>query len=358
MSADHNLVSELSNIAKMGSSPKRAEILSHVTDLFVLRGSQLSEDEIELFDDVIIRLTIEIEAAARVLLSTRLAPIPNAPKRTIHKLAFDDVIEVAGPVLSQSVRLTEAALIENAKLKGQGHMLAISRRGTLGEAVTDILIERGDQQVLLSTAKNVGARISIAGFSLLAERSKTDEALAICVGERQDVPPPVFRQLVERASEIVRARLTASHPGLSKLVEETVAEVAHRIEKNVLEKPALPTDVKELKLCKVARSGTFTDLTLALARACQMPVVFVENAMRQRRSEALLLLAKAHGISWSTVKIILEMRAKHGLIPYNEIAQCRLGFERIEPNMAQQILSFYRTREDTSDISHPLPTRH
>jgi uncharacterized protein (DUF2336 family) len=86
-------------------------------------------------------------------LSIRLAPIANAPPRTIHKLAFDDEIEVAGPVLSQSERLTEAALIESAKLKGQDHMLAISRRRTLGEAVTDILIERGDQQVLLSTAQ-------------------------------------------------------------------------------------------------------------------------------------------------------------------------------------------------------------
>ena len=165
MSADQNLVGELMNIAKIGPSARRAEILSHVTDLFVLEGSRLSEDEIALFDDVILRLTVEIETRARALLSMRLAPIPHAPPRTIHKLAFDDEIEVAGPVLSQSERLTEAALIESAKLKGQDHMLAISRRRTLGEAVTDILIERGDQQVLLSTAQNAGAKISVASFS-------------------------------------------------------------------------------------------------------------------------------------------------------------------------------------------------
>jgi uncharacterized protein DUF2336 len=367
MSADQNLVGELMNIAKIGPSARRAEILSYVTDLFVLRESRLSEDEIALFDDVILRLTVEIETRARALLSMRLAPIPNAPPRTIHKLAFDDEIEVAGPVLSQSERLTEAALIESAKLKGQDHMLAISRRRTLGEAVTDILIERGDQQVLLSTTQNAGAKISVAGFSRLASRSDTDEALTICVGERQDIPPQVFRQLIERASEIVRTKLRASHPGLSELIEETVAEVAQRIER--MENPVLPTvnegephridNIKDLKLRKVAQSGTLNDLTLILAKVCQMPVVFVENAMQQRRSEALLLLTKAHGISWSTVKMILERRAEQGLIPYNEIAQCRLGFERIEPKTAQHILSFYRTREDIPDASHtPSPTKH
>jgi uncharacterized protein (DUF2336 family) len=369
MSAEHNLVGELMNIAEIGPSARRAEILSYVTDLFVLRGSRLSEDEIALFDDVILRLTVEIETRARALLSMRLAPIPHAPPRTIHKLAFDDEIEVAGPVLSQSERLTEAALIESARLKGQDHMLAISRRRTLGEAVTDILIERGDQQVLLSTTQNTGAKISVAGFSRLAGRSQADEALAICVGERQDIPPQTFRQLIERASEIVRMKLRVAHPGLSELIEETVAEVAQRIEKNVMENPAPPTlnegehhkidTVKDLELCKVARSGTLTDLTRTLARRCQMPVVFVENAMQQRRSEALLLLTKAHGISWSTVKIILEMRAKHGLIPYNEIAQCRLGFERIEPKTAQNIISFYRAREDAADARRvPSPTKH
>jgi uncharacterized protein (DUF2336 family) len=369
MSADQNLVGELMNIAKIGPSARRAEILSHVTDLFVLRGARLSEDEIALFDDVILRLTVEIEIRARALLSMRLAPIPHAPPRTIHKLAFDDEIEVAGPVLSQSERLTEAALIESAKLKGQDHMLAISRRRTLGEAVTNLLIERGDHQVLLSTTQNAGAKISIAGFSRLASRSETDEALTICVGERQDIPPHVFRQLIERASEIVRTKLRASHPRLSELIEETVAEVAQRIERKLRENPVLPTvnegephkidNIKDLKLRQVAQSGALNDLKLTLAKVCQMPVVFVENAMQQRRSEALLLLTKAHGISWSTVKMILERRAEHGLIPYNEIAQCRLGFERIEPKTAQHILSFYRMREDMANARHaPSPTKH
>ena len=63
-----------------------------------------------------------------MLLAQRLAPIPKAPPKIIHTLAFDDLIEVAAPVLSQSERLDDAALMENARNKSQGHLLAISNR--------------------------------------------------------------------------------------------------------------------------------------------------------------------------------------------------------------------------------------
>jgi uncharacterized protein (DUF2336 family) len=38
--------------------------------------------------------------------------------------------------LSQSPRLNDSDLVENARIKGQGHMLAISLRRHLSEAVT------------------------------------------------------------------------------------------------------------------------------------------------------------------------------------------------------------------------------
>ena len=42
--------------------------------------------------------------------------------------------------------------------------------------------ERGDQQVVLSTAKNAGARFSGKGFAIMIKRSHGDDQLAACVG--------------------------------------------------------------------------------------------------------------------------------------------------------------------------------
>src|SRR5580658_6204916 len=160
MSVNQKIIGEVESAIANGSYGRRAEILGRVTDLFIAGATHLSDEEVALFDDVITRLAVEIEVSTRALLSIRLAPIPNAPPRTIRTLAFDDAIEVAEPVLRQSPRLSDADLVENARIKGQGHMLAISRRNHLSELVTNVLVERGDQPVLMSTIENRGAKFS------------------------------------------------------------------------------------------------------------------------------------------------------------------------------------------------------
>ena len=205
-----------------------------MTDLFIAGATRLSDEEVALFDDVIMRLAVEIEISARALLSIRLAPIPTHRLETIRTLAFDDAIEVAAPVLSQSPRLSDSDLVENARIKGQGHMLAISRRSHLSEAVTDVLVERGDQLVLMSTVENRGAKLSDAGFSILVQRTVGDEEMAVRIAERPEIPPHLFRQLLARASLSVREKFTAIHPELSREIHEVVEEVSSRIESEAL----------------------------------------------------------------------------------------------------------------------------
>jgi hypothetical protein len=68
----------------------------------------------------------------------------------------------------------------------------------LSEAVTDILVERGDQLVALSTARNRGAKISDFGFSTLVRRAEGDDPLATCVGARPEIPPHLFVKLSQQ----------------------------------------------------------------------------------------------------------------------------------------------------------------
>jgi uncharacterized protein (DUF2336 family) len=333
-------------------------LLRHVTDLFILAPNQYSEEEIALFDDVFNRLAVEIEISARALLAVRLAPIPNAPPKIIRALAFDDAVEVACPVLVQSELLDDPALVENAQKKGQEHLLAISRRRSVSEAVTDVLVERGDQQVVLSTAKNRGARFSDAGFAMLVQRSDGDDRLAECVGARPDIPPYLFLRLLAKASQHVRAKLEAEHPQAKREVRQVVGEVAGRIQAEAFaEAPACVEawaaveplyrsgQLDDDTLRAFAEDGRLTETTAALALMCQLPVPFVERVMGQERSETVLVLARAIGLSWSTVKAILLLRAGRRLIPADEIAQCLASFERLRRATAQEIVAFYQARE-------------
>ncbi len=138
-----------------------------------------------MFDDVSdATSSTPFESKARARLAQRIAPLPNAPSNVIHMLAFDDDIEVAGSVLSLSERLDERDLLISAGTKSQKHLFAISKRRTLSEAVTNVLVERGDCDVIHSVVKNSGARFSDAGFRLLVNRAAHDDALATQVGLR------------------------------------------------------------------------------------------------------------------------------------------------------------------------------
>ncbi len=217
-----SLIDDLERALTHGTDAHRVEMLSRITDLFFAGAFQYSPNQISLFDEVIGKLAATIEPMARAKLAARLAPLGNAPSGVVRMLAFDDHIEVARPVLSRSKCLNDSDLIENANSKSQQHLLAISERKNVSEAVTDVLVTRGDQQVACSVSKNPSARISYAGFHTLLKRSIGDDKLAILVGTRSDLPRQHFLRLIDKASTAVRAKLMAENLGDSSTVKGVV----------------------------------------------------------------------------------------------------------------------------------------
>src|ERR1043165_8525662 len=207
-----SLLDELQSTLAHGTVARRVETLRRVTDLFINGAVDYSDEQVGLFDDVFQCLIDQIETSARMLLPTPLAPIATAPPLTIRALAFDDIIEVAGPVLSQSARLDDKTLIENARSKSQAHLLAISHRKQLSGAVTDVLVQRGNDEVVQSTVNNPGAEFTERGFTRLVNRAENDDDLATCVGLRPGIPRHLYLKLVAKASDTVRERLEAANP--------------------------------------------------------------------------------------------------------------------------------------------------
>src|SRR5580658_1952891 len=237
MGAAISLIPELEHVLQHGSRQKRAEALRRVTALFLDGAGSYSDAHVELFDDVFALLIDEIENKARAELSYCLAPVGNAPIKVLRILANDDDIAVAGPVLKLAPRLAEADLVDLAKTKSQAHLQAISARPALGEAVTDVLVRRGDREVARCVADNRGARISQDSFVSLVRRAEDDGVLAEKVGLRPDIPEPMFRELLIKATAVVRNRLlvaaTASgkaeiHRVLAKVSKEVGARVGPR----------------------------------------------------------------------------------------------------------------------------------
>src|SRR3954467_15430459 len=212
MNLENGLIDTLEGALSSRQLSKRAELLVHVADLFEFGSGKFTDEQIDLFDEVMSRLLQEIECAARAAFGSRLSRLPDAPRRTIRLLAFDDAPEVATPVLEHSPRLDEASLAENAHTKSQDHLLAIAGRSRLTEPVTDVLVERGNSDVALRTAGNEGASFSIQGMSRLVRRARDNGALALCIWGRPDIPRETLLKLFLHASEMVKCKLEAADP--------------------------------------------------------------------------------------------------------------------------------------------------
>jgi uncharacterized protein (DUF2336 family) len=362
---ERSLLVEIEGAFATGSAKKQVEILRRVTDLFLAGASNYSSEQVGLFDGVISRLAEKIEIKARAELAIRLAPVENAPQATVRQLASDHSIEVAGPILTQSPRLTDEDLLTIAKNENQERLLAISKRATLSENISDVLVTRGDRDIVLSVARNSGARFSNSGYGRLVDRSIDDEVLAICVGMRKDIPRDHFHALISKASETVFSRLVASNPASIVEVQKVLTGITGQ---EVAEKPRAKPQVKrdyrdvEEQLDIMRRSGASMDATVwefasngkfletvaALATLSHAPREFVEFVISDRRgdNDSALILAKAAGLSWPTTKKICILRRGPGGLSPQAIEAARQSFEKLKTETAQRVIRFYNERHN------------
>jgi uncharacterized protein (DUF2336 family) len=366
MSMQLTLVAELEHAIAHGSAQRRADILLQITDLFIEQSVRFSDDEIGLFDDVLTRLAAVIEASTREMLAHRLAPVAKAPINITRILASDNEIRVAEPILVRSERLDDASLVANAQTKSQQHLLAISRRRSLSEQVTDILVERGNQTVLLNVAENRGARFSEVGFSRLAKRADNDDVLAASVGSRPDIPPHLFLALLDSASEMVRTKLITAHPEAARDIERAVMEITEDLRHDVgVRSPDY--DAAQTLIQSLVRSGQLSDATvrgfvetkkfeevaMALGHICGVPIDVVEQAFVQNQPESMLILARAAKLSWSTTKILLLFHVQRRGLPPSQIEQSMASFDRLSLETARKILNFYNIRRGITAADAP-----
>jgi uncharacterized protein (DUF2336 family) len=366
MGAPLALIRELDSSIAQSSDVRRAAMLRQLTDLYLIGVEQYADEEISLIDDVFVRLVATIEESSRALLSLRLGPIAKAPPKIVRTLACDDAIDVASPVLTQSEVLDVDTLVECAKTKSQEHMLAISRRKSVPEPVTDVLVERGDQQVVLSTAINAGAKFSKQGFGTLINRARGDDLLTRRVGTRPDLPPQLFKQLLEAASEKVRATLEVEREHALEEIRHVVADVTNRIETKAITKTqayaaahVLAESLRRVgqlnieKLEDFTRDGRFEEVVASLSLMANMPPDLVERTVHDTHAESLLVLAKAVGLPWETTKNILTLAAKKYRRSTSDVDKCMAAFERLNERIARQILEFHRTRRSDAKIGGP-----
>lgn len=352
-----SLIDELIATVADGDVKQRLRVLRRIADLFVAGSRRYSGEQIALFDDVLQELATDIEVKARAQLAQKLAAVEAGPPRLIRSLAFDDEIAVAGPVLTHSVQLSDADLVENASSKSQDHLYAIAQRLKLSEAVTDVLVERGDNRVVNKVVKNRGARFSLAGYGNLTIRARNDRKLTLMLGQRSDIPRHYFLKLLETASASARAKLEAANPEAEAAVRDTVDDVATEMQREAREssheysaaarnakRRFKAQRVSEANVHAPAQAQEFERTVVALAKLGRFPIDLVERALLDQGEDLVLILARAADCSWTTARALLSMQvAKRHLAP-GDLSRAFNRYSKLRQETARNIVNFYGRR--------------
>jgi uncharacterized protein (DUF2336 family) len=251
-------------------------------------------------------------------------------------------------------------------------MLAISARPKIGAAVTDVLLQRGDRNVLHKLAGNSGASFSERGFETLVQNAERDQQLAEKVGLRLDIPLRLFRELLLRATEAVRSRLLAvAAPESRDNIQRVLAEISENAQHQaavlneydyaeaharllVLQSRG---EFKETHLLEFAKKDRHADVIAGLSLLCEAPMTLVDSLLQSDHREAWLIPCKSAGLDWPTVRAILTCRSVGRPMSDQTLDSAKIDYTKLTKNSAGRVLRFWQVRQTVSKavpVANPL----
>jgi uncharacterized protein (DUF2336 family) len=208
----------------------RQQLVGAVSDFMFRDDGELSAREREIAVDILRTLIRETETAIRRALADRLSREPTAPHELIVALANDE-IDVAQPVLSDSVVLTDPDLLEVIKQRTLQHQLAIALRRGLSERVSAALVATGNESVMQSVLDNATARFDRSVLEAMVERSRTIERIRRPLLSREELDSRLASKMYSWVSAALRRHILYHYDVDADIVDramgDTITEIRH-----------------------------------------------------------------------------------------------------------------------------------
>jgi uncharacterized protein (DUF2336 family) len=358
MTVARSLIPELEEIVRHGDPKRRSEAARRIAELFLQGAANFRSDHVDLFDGILVDLVPHAEIGARADLAERLSILTNAPRVLVGKLAQEDEISIAGPLLRRSPVIDEQALIEIARLRGQGHLLAMSERPKLSPDLTDVIVRRGDREVVRRAAGNAGAQFSQTGYSALIKRAGQDGVLTLKVGQRDDLSDMQLKDLLAGSIDILRRRLfEVVKPGRQLAIKQAMSEISGSPEKIESRRDFAPAqrkvmalhrdgELNEAALLGFAKAHRYEESVATLSAMSRVKIATLDRLISGDRHDPVLVLGKAIGLEWATVRALVLLRLGPARVPSpTDIENVRVNFARLMPSTAERVMNFWQTRQ-------------
>lgn len=357
-SASSSRLPDLIALAREPSSEKRRILLRELTDSF-FGVENHNPVETELYGTVLSELSTEMETAVRAELAQRFSTAMTAPRRLVRRLALDEA-EVATAILSASPVLTEKDLLDVVSTRGQDHMRAVSRRDQLPQTVSDVIVDRGDDETLHTLLANDGAQLSRQASERAIERAQANPALHDVAVNRRDLPADLLNDMYFVVEARLRQTILERNARLDPaLVDNALAAGRARL---ATRDGSLPADyseslayVEELHaagqltpamLARFLRSNSRTTFLIALAQLADIDFHTAQRIIERKELDALAVvcrgadLERALFLTYAVVLLGDEQDAMGQARAYGRF------YQELDLDTARRTLRFWRMRRD------------
>jgi uncharacterized protein (DUF2336 family) len=350
------LIPGLDEIVRGDDPKRRADAARRISELFLQGAATFRADHVDLFDGVLTSLVPHTELAARADLAERLSVLVNAPRALVGQLAREDEIAIAGPLLRRSPVIDEKILVEIASVKGQGHLLAMAERLVLSPDLTDVIVRRGDRDVVRRTAGNPGAAFSSDGYSSLIKRAGQDGVLTLKIGQRDDLSAEQLKDLLAGSIDVVRRRLfQVVKPERQTMIKQTMNAISGTTERGERRDFALAQRtvlalhrdgaLGEGALLNFAKAFKYEESIATLSAMTGVKIDTLDRLISGDRYDPILIAGKSLDLEWATVRALIMLRlGPNRTTSPADIESARVNFARLMPSTAERVVGFWKTR--------------
>jgi uncharacterized protein (DUF2336 family) len=360
MSQTTSSLQDLIDLAKEPSSDKRRELMRKLTDVFLDSAPDYSDAERDHFGAILGRVATDMDAAVRRQLAKQFANVPSAPHNLIQRLAADEEFSVAKDVLLKSTVLRDDDLIAIARHSAQDKLEVIAARHSVSEAVSEAIVEHGDDQVVVKLVANTGANLSRSTIRRVVERSETNELLQAPLVTRADVPPDMLQDMFSFVSSELRAKITEKLDNMPpEVIEKAFAAAAREFAGEVRQvkdadrkamvyvaEMARRKLLNEALLHQLLRNKQVTEFIHAFARLAEIDVKTSGRIVNAGNTEGVAVVCRSMRFDRSTfaaIAFFLEERAADKQKGAHNILEL---YDKVTPEAAQRVMRFWRVRKE------------
>ncbi len=331
------------------------EVSRSLLDMMAAGTHSGQPQERALAADTLLRLVPRLPLKAMVLLSDRLSIMDAPPHLLIAKLIRDPRIEVSGPLLENSMHITDQDLNSAIGESDSAKRRMVARRRKLSREISDQLILTGDSSVALTLVRNTNAEISHDGFLGLCKAANNDAGLLAPLCTRADLPAPFAFELfwiapVQLRRYILHRFLTDSET-LTKILKITLSTQGDDESAD----SQFPSTTEVRQFIEQMLAGQAGQACENFASSMRIAAATVARIVADEQGEPIAVLMKAAGCPRTDFQAYLQSLSTTALplLP-QRLDDLHALFDSLSFNKARILLTYWDWAERKAGPYAPL----